>query len=86
MTGTELLDSQSGFRVMTGELARRLPLRSDGYAIESEMLIKAARAGARLEHVQVRAIYNGAGSHYQPIRDTVRISCAAIYFKVFDAP
>lgn len=86
MTGFELEDSQSGYRLLAGELARRLDLRSHGYAIESEMLIKAARAGARLEHVRVRAIYNGAGSHYQPIRDTVRISCAAIYYKVFDPP
>jgi glycosyltransferase involved in cell wall biosynthesis len=84
MTGTELLDSQSGFRVMTGELARRLPLRSDGYAIESEMLIKAARLGARIGHVPVRAIYDGCPSHFRPVTDTFRISCEAIYFKVFD--
>jgi glycosyltransferase involved in cell wall biosynthesis len=86
MTGFELEDSQSGYRLLAADLARRLALCSCGYAIESEMLIKAARAGARLEHVPVRAIYNGAGSHYQPLRDTVRISCAAIYYKVFDAP
>jgi glycosyltransferase involved in cell wall biosynthesis len=86
MTGFELEDSQSGFRILAAPLARRLALRSRGYAVESEMLIKAAAAGARLEHVPVRAIYNGARSHYQPFRDTVRISCAAIYFKVFDAP
>lgn len=84
MTGRELLDSQSGYRLVSAPLARRLRLRSDGYAVESEMLIKAARAGARLAHVRIRTIYNDAGSHFRPFVDTVRISCASIYFKVFD--
>lgn len=84
MTGLELEDSQSGYRLLAAPLARRLQLVSDGYAIESEMLLKAARLGARVGHVRARTIYNGAGSHFQPIRDTIRISVASIYFKVFD--
>jgi glycosyltransferase involved in cell wall biosynthesis len=84
MTGFELLDSQSGYRLLSADLARRLELTADGYAVESEMLIKAARSGARLEHVRVRTIYNDAGSHFRPVLDTFRISCASIYFKVFD--
>jgi glycosyltransferase involved in cell wall biosynthesis len=83
MTGYELEDSQSGYRLLAADLARRLALRSAGYAVESEMLIKSAALGARLEHVKIRTIYNGAGSHFQPVRDTVRISCASVYFKVF---
>lgn len=84
MTGLELEDSQSGYRLVSSSLLRRLALASDGYAIESEMLIKAARLGARVEHVRVATIYNGAGSHFRPLRDTFRISCASIYFKLFD--
>jgi glycosyltransferase involved in cell wall biosynthesis len=83
MTGFELEDSQSGYRLLSAGLARRLALRSSGYAVESEMLIKAAALGARVEHVKIRTIYNGAGSHFQPVRDTFRISCASVYFKVF---
>lgn len=86
MTGAELLDSQSGYRLLSAALARQLRLRSSGYAVESEMLIKAVRCGARIEHVAVRTIYNDAGSHFRPVLDTVRISCASIYFKVFDDP
>lgn len=84
MTGYELEDSQSGYRLLAASLARRLELVSTGYAVESEMLIKAARMGARLEHVRVRTIYNGAGSHFQPVLDTFRISCASVFFKIFD--
>jgi glycosyltransferase involved in cell wall biosynthesis len=84
MTGVELADSQSGYRLIAAGVARDLALRSCGYAVESEMLIKAARLGARIEQVTVRTIYNGNGSHFRPVLDTFRISCASIYFKVFD--
>jgi hypothetical protein len=83
-TGRELEDSQSGYRLLDARLVRGMPLRADGYAIETEMLIKAAARGARIGHVRVTTIYNDAGSHFRPFLDTVRISCAAIYFKVFD--
>lgn len=84
MSGVELLDSQSGFRLLAAPLAARLGLAANGFAIESEMLIKAARLGAGIGHAPVRAIYEGSSSHFRPVIDTVRISCSAIYFKVFD--
>ncbi len=84
MTGRDLDDSQSGYRLLGGDLASRLRLVAAGFAIESEMLIRAARLGARFEHVPVRTIYNDGGSHFRPVLDTFRISCASIYFKVFD--
>lgn len=83
-TGVELPDSQCGYRLLSAALARRLGLRAGGYAIESEMLIKASRLGAKIAHVPVATIYEGGESHFQPVRDTVRISLASIYFKVFD--
>ena len=86
MTGYTLLDSQSGYRVMTAELARRMNLRAAGYAIETEMLIKAAKLGARLGHVRVRTIYNSETSHFQPFADTIRILLAAIQFQIEDQP
>lgn len=86
MTGLDLRDSQSGYRLLSAELVDALSLESDGYAIESEMLIKAAHRGARVAHVPVETIYRAEVSHFEPLRDTVRISCRAIYFKVFDDP
>lgn len=84
MSGLELADSQCGFRLASADLMRRLDLTADGYAIESEMLLKAARLGARVGHAPVKTIYDGAPSHFRPVLDTVRISCASIYYKVFD--
>lgn len=85
MTGMELEDSQSGYRLAAADLLDSMDLRSSRYAIESEMIIKAAHRDARIDHVPIRTIYEETGrSHYRPLRDTVRISCAAVYFKLFD--
>jgi|CXWL01.1.fsa_nt_gi hypothetical protein len=84
MSGQELEDSQSGYRLVAAPLLASLGLRSDGYAIESEMLLKAAARGARIVHAPIKVIYDGAESHFRPLTDTVRISLAAIRTKVFD--
>lgn len=85
MTGYELEDSQSGYRLLSRDLARRMRLRSDGYAVETEMLIRAGQLGAGLRHVRVRTIYNEEVSHFRPLADTLRIALAAIQFKIDDA-
>ena len=83
MTGHEIEDAQSGYRVVSADLLRRLALSARGYSIETEMLLKAAPHVRRFAHVPVRAIYGGP-SHYRPFRDTWVISWAAVYWKVFD--
>lgn len=86
MTGYRLEDSQSGYRLVRAPLLEAMKLVSEGYAIESEMLIKAAKRGATVAHVRVRTIYAAQdelpSSHFEPLRDTVRISLAALRFKV----
>jgi glycosyltransferase involved in cell wall biosynthesis len=84
MTGLEVEDGQSGFRVIAVPVLRRLSLSSKGYAIETEILLKAAPHVARLRHAPVRAIYSSARSHYKPFRDTWIISWGAVYYKVFE--
>jgi polyprenyl-phospho-N-acetylgalactosaminyl synthase len=83
MTGHEIEDAQSGYRVVAASVLRRLRLNARGYSIESEMLLKAAPHVRRFAHVPVRAIYGGP-SHYRPFRDTWVISWASVYYKVFE--
>jgi glycosyltransferase involved in cell wall biosynthesis len=83
MTGREVEDGQSGYRVIAADLLRRLKLKSRGYLIETEILLKAAPFVPRFRHVPIRAIYGGP-SHYRPFRDTWVISWGAVYFKVFE--
>jgi glycosyltransferase involved in cell wall biosynthesis len=84
MTGWPIEDSQSGYRLLGADLLRRLPLAARRYAVESEMLIKAANRGARLGQVPIRVIYDGYPSHFRPVVDTARIALWAIYCKAFD--
>jgi len=84
MTGWDIEDSQSGYRLLAADLLRRLPLAARGYAVESEMLIKAANRRARLAQVPIRVIYEGNTSHYRPVLDTTRIALWSVYFKAFD--
>ena len=83
MTGFEIEDAQSGYRVIAADLLRRLTLNARGYIIETEILLKAARHLRRVAEVPVRAIYGGR-SHYRPFRDTWVISWGAVYYKVFE--
>ena len=83
MTGHDVEDGQSGYRVIAAELLRGMNLTARGYLIETEILLKAAPHVARFRHVPVRAIY-GSPSHYRPFRDTWIISWGAVYYKVFE--
>lgn len=83
MTGLDVEDAQSGFRVIAADVLRRLALSARGYSIETEILLKAARHVRRFRHVPVRALYGGP-SHYRPFWDTWIISWGAVYYKVFE--
>ncbi len=83
MTGHEIHDGQSGYRIVASNLLRRLRLTARGYLIETEMLLKAAPHLRRFREVPVRAVYGGP-SHYRPFRDTWIISWGAVYYKVFE--
>jgi glycosyltransferase involved in cell wall biosynthesis len=84
MTGHEVEDGQSGYRVIAAPVLRRLSLSAKGYSIETEILLKAAPHVRRFRSVPVRAIYNGEPSHYRPFRDTWTVSWGAVYYKVFE--
>jgi len=83
MTGHEIRDGQSGYRVVAAALLRRMRLTARGSSIETEMLLKAAPYVKRFREVPVRAVYGGP-SHYRGFRDTWVISWGAVYYKVFE--
>jgi len=83
MTGHEIEDGQSGYRVIAASVLKRLHLTSRGFLIETEILLKAARHVKRFREIPVRVVYGGR-SHYRPFRDTWLISWGAVYYKVFE--
>lgn len=81
MTGLPVEDGQSGYRVLSTELLRRLRLTANRYAIENEMLIKAAPVLRRFAVVPVRSIYSTGHRHYRPFRDTWVTSWLSVHYK-----
>jgi glycosyltransferase involved in cell wall biosynthesis len=75
-SGLALPDTQSGFRVYPVAQTAALGVRARHFAFETEVLIRAARAGIPIESVPVTVYYPPPGqwkSHYRGFVDTVRI-------------
>jgi glycosyltransferase involved in cell wall biosynthesis len=79
MYGRTVADSQTGFRVIDGELARGLSLARDGYEFEAEVLARVVAAGLEVGEVPVRWLARSNGrSRLRKVRDGLRIlACMA---------
>ena len=64
VTGTCLVDPQSGFRALRRAVLESIEPVGDGYEYEADLLIRACRAGFRVASVRVPTIY-GAESHFR---------------------
>jgi glycosyltransferase involved in cell wall biosynthesis len=53
LTGTAITDSQSGYRAMKRQVLNKQKLKSGGYEIESEMLVKTAKESFRVAEVPI---------------------------------
>jgi glycosyltransferase involved in cell wall biosynthesis len=82
--GTRFEDTQCGFRMFRVDALRDIRLRATGYDIETEMLVKLARAGARFATVPVSAVYAGQRSKLRPVRDTTRTCFLAVYYRYLE--
>ncbi len=69
---TRIPDSQNGYRMIKTALFARLTFETKRYDFESEILIKAGRAGARIESMPVQTIYGDETSTIHPLVDTAR--------------
>jgi hypothetical protein len=79
LTGVQISDSQSGFRAIRSSLIKRMKLSSHGYEVESEMLVKALRMGARVTEIPISFVQRTVGtSKLDPIKDGVKIFHAIV--------
>jgi glycosyltransferase involved in cell wall biosynthesis len=79
-----LRDTQCGFRLFRLATLRDLPLRARRYEIETEMLVKLWRRGARITTVPVSTVYAGEVSKLNPVRDTTRTCFLAVYYRYIE--
>ncbi|MDO8488641.1 MAG: glycosyltransferase family 2 protein [Candidatus Omnitrophota bacterium] len=68
----DIPDTQCGFRLVRKELLKKLNLSTSKYETESEILIKAARLGFKIESIPIKTIYSGQKSQINPFIDTLR--------------
>lgn len=72
-------DSQSGYRAFRSSLFKKVNLKSKGYEIESEMLIKAIKRGLKTKEIPIRFEQRTYGkSKLDPLRDGVKIFASAL--------
>lgn len=69
-------DAQCGMRVYPLGIFERIELRSDGYALETEVLVKAARQGIEVVNLPISCHYpdGTATSRYRAFADSWRIA------------
>ena len=65
-------DSQCGFRFIHREALGKLSLQENGFQLESEMIIKAAKHNIAIDFIKIPTIYNGHISNINHLYDTIR--------------
>jgi glycosyltransferase involved in cell wall biosynthesis len=82
---TNVTDSQSGFRLYSVDLLRAIRLRSDGFDMESEVIVQAGCRGFRIMTIPINLgfVDGQSTSHYKPLGDTIRIAWTVIRAKYF---
>lgn len=70
--GQNIPDTQCGYRLIKIGVLKKINLISSNYEIESELLIKASRAGFKIVSVPIKSVYEGQLSLINPLVDTWR--------------
>ncbi len=75
-SGSKINDAQSGYRFYSTRLLRALPLRSNGFAMESEVIVRAGRGGFQVltTPIDLGFVDGQSTSHFKPLLDTTRIA------------
>jgi hypothetical protein len=66
--GRKVMDTESGFRALSQKMIQDIDLTENGFAIETEMIIKATEKGLKMTEVPISAIYVQDGSTQNPVR------------------
>jgi len=70
---TRVRDSQSGFRIIKREVLENVPLKTNNFQTESEIIINAGRRGYKIGAIPIKIIYKGdESSKVNPFIDTIR--------------
>lgn len=72
LSGQTIRDSQSGYRLISTQVLKKVKLKSKKYDLESEILVKAGRKGFKIDAIPTKTIYHEGKSFINPFVDTGR--------------
>ncbi len=72
LCGARIEDSQCGYRVYAARMLEGMPLRYERFEMESEVILRACRAGYAVKFVPIRTVYSNTHSHIAHVADTLR--------------
>lgn len=72
LCGARIEDSQCGYRVYATRMLDGMPLRHERFEMESEVILRACRAGYPVKFVPIRTVYSNTQSHIAHVADTLR--------------
>jgi glycosyltransferase involved in cell wall biosynthesis len=73
LSGIRIHDSQSGYRLIRKNIIKKIELKTNRFQMETEIIVKAARAGFSIGEVPIKTIYlSQFKSHINPFTDTIR--------------
>jgi glycosyltransferase involved in cell wall biosynthesis len=81
-----ITDTQSGFRAFAPHTVPVFGFRSTGLAIESEMLVDAAKAGLRIKEVGIGVRYDVDGSSEHPVSHGVKVLVRVLHDMELNRP
>jgi len=84
-SGSPVDDSQSGFRLYSRKLLQAVRMKSDGFAAESEIIVRAGRGGFPILMIPIDlGFVDGVHtSHYRAVKDTFRIAWVVFRTRFF---
>ncbi len=82
---TGITDSQSGFRFYSANLLRNVRLHTDGFDLESEVIVRAGLGGFKVvtTPIELGFVDGLSTSHYKPLKDTLRIAWTVFRARFF---
>ncbi len=82
VTGTELHDTQSGYRLYPLKVVNGIKLITNKFELEIEVIVKAAWRNVEVRNIPIKVFYDKHNrvSHFRPFKDIVRIVLLYIWF------
>jgi glycosyltransferase involved in cell wall biosynthesis len=70
---TRVQDTQSGFRAYSSRVISTITINRNGMGVDSELLIRVAKGGFKIEEKKVSVKYEGETSTFNPLSHTLRV-------------